>query len=577
MNTKLLLLLGAVLGLLLVATLLPGTNRSEPDDPSQLIDSGHFVLELDGVPILEEVYTVEFHPADGYLLNSQGSVAAGGQTIKLAQQTQYDRNFLPINYHLAAETPSGPQIISAQMGMRGFNMDVRVGVSVQSAQVTELDNLALLDNNLIGQFAVMLMAIRTEKLDRSFTAAIPQALLSLPASVDGPNSVTFLSDDAAYHGKQFDLHLGDTIISLIEYEGHLAVIANRTQNTVGYDVKLFPSGVTIAVDEQVETQTNFVEHEITFASGDLTLAGTLLLPMSPDSQQMKAALLIQGSGPVDRDGNAEGMEMDAYRQIAHALADIGVASFRYDKRGVGTSEGEAALASRSDLVNDLRAALAVLRDQSQIDASTVVLIGHSEGAYLAPILAVEDPTIAGVVLLSGAARSLDEITRWQVETLVGQQGVEGDALDAVLAQQDQYSAFVKSSQGEWLDYTEAEIQAGIPWMTEQAATQLKASPLALSWLREHYLAASEETIASVTQPVLIISGEKDLQVPSTEAALLSDLLESSGNSDVTVHVLSDLNHLLRNHPEEPNLAYRHLNEPVDPRVIAAIQEWIAER
>ena len=67
MNTKLLLLLGVVIGLVLLATLDPGTERPGPEDLSQLIDSGHFVLELNGIPILEETYTLEFHNADGYL------------------------------------------------------------------------------------------------------------------------------------------------------------------------------------------------------------------------------------------------------------------------------------------------------------------------------------------------------------------------------------------------------------------------------------------------------------------------------------------------------------------------------
>ena len=71
MNTKRLILIGVVLGLLLLTavglllltTLGPGSDRPEPEDSSQLIDSGHFVLELNGIPILEESYTLEFHPA----------------------------------------------------------------------------------------------------------------------------------------------------------------------------------------------------------------------------------------------------------------------------------------------------------------------------------------------------------------------------------------------------------------------------------------------------------------------------------------------------------------------------------
>ncbi|MFC2095801.1 alpha/beta hydrolase family protein, partial [Candidatus Bipolaricaulota bacterium] len=155
-------------------------------------------------------------------------------------------------------------------------------------------------------------------------------------------------------------------------------------------------------------------------------------------------------------------------------------------------------------------------------------------------------------------------------------GVEGTALDAELAKQDQYIAFVEASQGEWSDYTVAELQAEMPWLGEQAGAQLKATPLALSWLREHYLAEPAEVIAQLQDPVLIISGEKDSQVPSTEADLLRGLLETAGNEDVSVFVFPDLNHLLRYHPEEPNLTYRHVDEPVDVRVVETLQTWIVE-
>ncbi len=582
MNTKLLLLIGVVLGLLLLTTFGPGTDRSAPEDPTQLVDSGHFILEMNGIPILEESYTLEFHPADGYLLNSQGTIVANGQTVTLAQQTQYDRNFLPINYQLAADTPSGTQIISAQMGLSGLDMEVRVGLSIQNAKVVDVENLALLDNNLIGQFAVMLRAIRTEAIDRNFTAAIPQALLSLPARLEGPNSVTFHSGEATFVGKQFDLYLGDTVINLIEYEGRLVGLTNRNQGTIGYDLNVCPHGIRLALAPDDDTVGEAIEREVAFMSGDLSLAGTLRLPLA-DNDVHPAALFIHGSGPVNRDGNAVDlatgnivMEIDVYRQLAAALSDVGMASFRFDKRGVGDSAGDAMLASRSDLLDDARAAIQALREQPEIDPNRIILIGHSEGSYLAPVLAVEDPDMAGVVLLAGGARALDAITRWQVESLLGQQGIEGAALEAALAQQDQYTAFVEASQGEWSDYTVAELQAEISWLSEDAAAQLKASPLALSWLREHYLAEPAEVITQLQDPVLIVSGEKDFQVPSSEAGLLSELLATAGNDDVIVYVFPDLNHLLRYHPEEPNLTYRHVNEPVDPRVIEVVQDWILE-
>jgi uncharacterized protein len=582
MNTKLLMMISALLALLLVA-FVGGMDTPEPDKASQGIDSGHFVLELDGVPILEESYTLEFDSVNGYLLNSNSTILANGQTIALAQQTQYDRNFLPVNYQLAADTPSGTQIISAQMGVRGLEMEVRAGMSAQKAQIADVENLVLLDNNLIGQFAVLLRAVRSEAVDRNFTVAIPQALLSLPARVDGPNTVTFFCGETAYSGKQFDVYLGDTVISLVEYQGRLVALMNRNQGTIGYDVDLCPCGITSDPMPGEAISDTGIESEVVFPSDGLTLAGTLRLPDTEETTY-PAVLFLHGSGPVNRDGSAVDLQtgnivmaVDVYRQLAVALSDAGIASLRFDKRGVGDSQGDATLASRADLLHDARAAIETLRGQPRVDADRIILVGHSEGAYLAQHLAAEDSTIAGVIFLAGAARPLDDITRWQVEALLGQQGIEGPALEAALVQQDEYIAFVEGSRGEWQDYTASELQEQIPWLSEDAAEELKGTPLALSWLREHYLADPAAVLSRVQAPTLAISGDKDLQVPSSEALLIGNILTAAGNDDVTVLVLPDMNHLLRYHPEEPNLIYRHVSDPVDPRVTEAIHDWITER
>jgi len=586
MYTKWFLILAIVLGFIALLAIGPGDIQQEvvTEDPSQLVDRGRLVLEKDGARLLDESYTLLFHPVDGYMLISQSELVVGDQVVQLAQQTQYDRDFLPIQYQLAAETASGAQIVSAQLGITGLEMEVRAGLMTQNAKVTDVSNLALLDNNLISHYAVMLMAIRTEMLDREFTAAVPQALLSLPGKMEGPNSVEFISGDQVYEGKQFDLRVGDTRIVMLEYDGRLVGLINRTQGTIAYDVDLLPDGLQLPEEEAVEPQAPVLgtEASITFESDALLLSGTLLLP-GDETAAVPTAVFLHGSGPVDRDGNAVDlasgtiiMEMDMYRQLAVALAQVGIGSLRYDKRGVGESQGVNSLASRTDLIEDAVAAVEATRAHAGVDADHVILIGHSEGAYLATEIAAADPRIAGVVLLSGAARSLAEVTRWQVATMLQMQGFEDEVLNSALAQQDSYIEFVKTSEGEWSDYSVEQLTGMLPWLTEEAALRLMATPLSLTWLREHYRDDPSVALAGIDVPVLIVSGEKDLQVPASEAALIEQLLVEAGNEDVTVVVLPDLNHLLRYHPEEPNLNYRHLEEPVDARVIEAIQNWIEE-
>jgi len=574
MDSKLLIGLAAVVCLLLVALLGPHV-APPPIERGELIGGGQFVLEHEGAVLLEEEYTVFFHPVEGYMLLSQGELRAGDEVISLAQQAQYDRDFLPIRYRLTAETSAGPQKISAQTGPTGLAMAVRIGSEFYEAPVVIASNLALLDNNLIGHFAMLLMAIRAEALGREFTAVVPQKLLSLPGRVEGPNTVEFRSGEITHEGKRFDVSLGDTQIVLIEFEGRLAGLLNRTQGTLGYDAGRFPDGIEIlGEDVGAVLPEGVTEQEVTFTSAGLTLAATLALPTGEGP--FPAALFLHGSGPVDRDGNAPGMPMDAYRQLAHALAEAGIASLRFDKQGTGSSEGDASQASMSDLIDDARAGLVALRARPEIDASRVILIGHSEGAYLGLSLAGEDEELAGLALLAGAARPLDEITRWQIETILRRQGAGEDQIQASLDQEDEYIAFVEESTGEWSDYTLEELQAAISWLSEATAAQLAATPLSLSWLREHYLADSEAAVARVACPVFVLNGDKDMQIPSGEAERLREILEGAGNDDVTIHVVPDLNHLLRYHPEEPSLLFRHISEPIDPRVIELLRQWAVE-
>ena len=114
----------------------------------------------------------------------------------------------------------------------------------------------------------------------------------------------------------------------------------------------------------------------------------------------------------------------------------------------------------------------------------------------------------------------------------------------------------------------------MPWLTEEKYDEVTAP--SLSWLREHFQHDPLATISQVSCPVLIIQGEKDLQISAREAKLLAAGLAGGGNSDVTLDIFPDLNHLLRYHPEEPNLLNRHLDSPIDLRVTTAITAWLLD-
>jgi hypothetical protein len=454
-------------------------------------------------------------------------------------------------------------------------MEVRAGAARQSVDGPVDESLLLLDNNVIAHYAILLAAIHAGDVGQTFSAAVPQALSRIPSRWEPPVGIRFRSGGEAYAGQKIVVHLGDTAIDLVSYDGRLVGLIHRTQGTIAYDVDLLPDGFTLVEAAAAAVPEGIAETSVSFRSGDLTFAGTLTLPAT-QTPPLCAVLFVAGSGPVDRDGNAVGFRMDAYRQLAHALAQNGIASLRYDKRGVGQSNGDAPTASRADLLADVRAAWNAISTQSELAGIPRVALGHSEGTYLVEDLAAGHPDVDGLILLCGSPQSLAGVTRWQVETLLRQQGASDEQVRAALEQEDEYLAFVKASVGQWSDYTVAQLRTALPWLTDAVAQQLKSSPLGLAWLREHYNAVPAASLSRIACPVLILSAGKDAQVPPADGAAMAQILTAAGNTKARSVLLDDLNHVLRHHPEEPNVVYQHLDEPIDSRVRTAIVEWVRE-
>ena len=154
-----------------------------------------------------------------------------------------------------------------------------------------------------------------------------------------------------------------------------------------------------------------MEQEVTFKSGGLQLSGTLRLPDTSD--QKAAVLLVAGSGQVDRNENHRKLQINALGMIADDLEKRRIATFRYDKRGVGASGGNYWETGFYDNISDAAAALVYLKSDSRLGGVPVFVLGHSEGALICTRLAAEGQGIAGAVLVAGSAQTGEAILRWQ--------------------------------------------------------------------------------------------------------------------------------------------------------------------
>jgi len=293
--------------------------------------------------------------------------------------------------------------------------------------------------------------------------------------------------------------------------------------------------------------------DLSIPSGPFRLRGTLT---GNTARPGPGALLISGSGPIDRNSNAKRLPLGVMGQIADHLAGRGVVTLRYDKRGVGQSDGEFLSTGFHDNVDDAQAALEVLRARPEVDPGQVSVIGHSEGALIASVLA-EDRRLAGVVLIAGSVVNGREVLRWQARQVAETLPAPVRWLTKVFRQD------VLEVQAKRL----ARIEASTDDVMRLQFVRVNAK-----WFREFMAFEPAPALRHAAAPVLAITGSKDIQVDPAAIDIMRGLVPSPFSG----HVVEDLTHILRTEAGPPSLRTykKQARRPVDHRLLDLIGDWI---
>lgn len=335
----------------------------------------------------------------------------------------------------------------------------------------------------------------------------------------------------------------------------------------------------------------YIEQEVTFPSGDVTLAATLTLPEGDGP--FPALILLSGSGQQDRDETLPTVPgYRPFREIADALTRQGIAVLRYDDRGVGGSTGDPMTATSADFADDAEAALAFLQGRPDIDGQQIGFLGHSEGGILAAMVAARNPDVAFVISMAGTAVNGYETVVKQVERLaLAAGGSQAQAEEAARMQRDVLDLVMgqawDSLQGALYDIALQQI-AALP--AEQRAALGDANALA-----QQQVAAQMQIFQSpwyqfflshdpgkdwevVTAPVLGLYGDNDTQVDAGQnSAALEAALARAGNDDVTIQVLPSANHLFQEAATGGVDEYAALPPQLMPEFLEAISQWLLAR
>src|SRR5262245_26375553 len=336
-----------------------------------------------------------------------------------------------------------------------------------------------------------------------------------------------------------------------------------------------PARLLPRVECQAQTAANkFTEREVTFAgAGGLELLGTLTLPAGR-AGKVPGVLLLPGSGPSDRNGNQPPQLItDLLKQIAERLAADGYASLRFDKRATrgylsSWPKDVAALNdffSWDNFVGDARAGLAFLQTQPEINSKQTVIAGHSEGAMIAMQIAHDLDgkayAPAGLILLSSPGRTLGAVLTEQVYAGLKRGGVTGDAAKP-------YEDYLPRA----IDQI---IKDGtVPPNPPQGLAGI-FPPSALKLLQIELAFDPAKVLSAYTGPVLVIQGEKDIQISAArDFPLLHSGLKQRKRGTYKALVVPSASHNLKkveNENVEPGFA-----GPVVPQALDNISEWLGQ-
>ena len=331
-----------------------------------------------------------------------------------------------------------------------------------------------------------------------------------------------------------------------------------------------------------------VEYEIPGPGGHV-LGGTLVVPgTDPGEDGYPAVVLITGSGQQNRDEELMGHR--PFRVLADRLARMGIASLRYDDRGIGASTGEFATATTFDFANDAAAALARLKGAPGVDCERCGLCGHSEGgtvaaivaAGLAPALPDADPSF--VVSIAGTGVDGGEVMSDQVVRITRTLGVEETEIERMSAAHRRLMETVRDPetsrevirealrelQGLQLAMQDQAVDDDQRAELEQAAMAQMSSP----WMTTFIRFDPAEAWRKVRVPILAVNGTLDLQVWHDQNLPAIEKAVREGGGAVDVIRFEGMNHMLQPATTGSPSEYGVIDITMDAEAMNTIGDWI---
>ena len=376
----------------------------------------------------------------------------------------------------------------------------------------------------------------------------------------------------------------------IEYNGELSgnkIVGTFKQGGQEFPMNLSKKNLKKEILKRPQEPTkpySYYSEDVTFQNtkANISLSGTLTLPKK--NGFFPSVILITGSGPQNR--NEELFGHKPFLVISDYLTKKGIAVLRYDDRGIGESKGDFKTATTADFATDVESAITYLKSRKEINKNKIGLIGHSEGALIASIVASKSKDISFIVLLAGTGIQGDKLLLLQQELISKANGTsEADIKKSNQTNAKLFEMVVQSNNNQKLktdltnlinetlkNDTSLEIPNGL---TKEEFISMQVNQISSPWMQYFLKFNPAISLGKINCPILAVNGEKDLQVPPNENLTAIKNASTIGeNKNVTIKKFPNLNHLFQECITGLPNEYTEIEQTFSPIVLAEITKWI---
>ncbi len=517
--------------------------------------SASFTVFLRGIPIGNEQVAVDQTP-EGFLISSSGRIGPPTDLVLRSFSARYDSAWKPValSYDATIRDQSATMETTVS-GTTARNIVTPLNQPPVERTDTIVDTSVFLPNPFVGAYEALSARLRTADQGSTLAVYMP-ALGSFPADVGVSTVERIQTLDRTIVAKRTRVVFRLPAVPPLDLE----IWGDETGRLLRVSIpsQLFEAARqdVASVASRLVTMDRPNDENVLLPANGFSLAGTLSKPRDAKGP-LPAVVLLSGAGDTDRDETVAGVSI--FGQLANALADAGLAVLRYDKRGVGQSGGRPESATLTDYANDARDAINALANRKDVDKKRIAVLGYGEGGWIAMMAAAKNNKVAALVLLATVAAPGSELNLYQVA-----HGLERSNWPD--AQKQQTIDLQKKIQQAVITGKGWETLGADPTVRRQADTP---------YFQSFLMFDPAKVMKDIKQPVLIVEGGIDKQLPPANADRLVALAKTRKTGTVDAQTVPGLNHLLVPAATGEVEEYVRLaDHALSAAVLTAVTAWI---